>query len=106
MAASKIRERINKPWPGGFAPKQNPFYVALPYGEFTYDNTLKTGAHRVPLYRSGLGPLLKHRWVEIKRDGSCFALWQDVGPCGRDDFGFVFGKALKPRNKVRRGGLA
>ena len=71
-----------------------------------YDNTLKTGAHRVPLYRSGLGPLLKHRWVEIKRDGSCFALWQDVGPCGRDDFGFVFGKALKPRNKVRRGGLA
>jgi hypothetical protein len=75
MAASMIRERINKPWPGGFAPEQNAFYVALPYGEFTYDDTLKTGAHRVPLYRSGLGPLLKNRWVKIKRDGSCFALW-------------------------------
>ena len=51
-----------------------------PMVSLRYDNTLKTGAHRVPLYRSGLGPLLKRRWVEIKRDGSCFALWQDVGP--------------------------
>jgi hypothetical protein len=81
MAASMIRERRNKHWLGGFAPKQNPFYVALPYGEFTHDNTLKTGTHRVPLYRSGLGPLLKNRWVKIKRDGrSCFAQWHDVGP--------------------------
>jgi hypothetical protein len=52
------------------------------------------------LYSSGLDPLLTNRWVEMKRDGrSCFAQWQDVGPCGEDDFGFVFGKALKLRNK-------
>jgi hypothetical protein len=45
--------------------------------------------------------------VEIKRDGrSCFVRWQDVGPCGEDDFGFVFGKALKPGNKFdARAGL-
>jgi hypothetical protein len=100
-------ERRNKHWPAGFTPKQNPFYVALPYGEFTHDNTLKIEVHRVPWYRSGLDPLLKNRWVEIKRDGrSCFAQWQDVGPCGEDDFSFVFGKALKPGNKFdARAGL-
>ena len=49
--------------------------------------------------RSGLDPLLKNRWVEIRRNGrSCFAQWQDVGPCGEDDFDFVFGRASKPRN--------
>jgi hypothetical protein len=90
----------NKHWPAGFTPKQNPFYVALPYGEFTEDgDALKANARRVPWYRSGLDPLLKNRWVEVQRDGrSCFAQWQDVGPCGEDDFAFVFGSARKPLN--------
>jgi hypothetical protein len=93
-------ERRNRHWPAGFTPKQNPFYVALPYGEFTErGDALKNNARRVPWYRSGLDPLLKNRWVEIRRDGrSCFAQWQDVGPCDEDDFDFVFGSANKPRN--------
>ena len=28
----------NGHWPAGFAPKENPFYVALPYGEFAEQN--------------------------------------------------------------------
>ena len=28
-------ERRNGYWPADFKPKENPFYVALPYGEFT-----------------------------------------------------------------------
>ncbi len=93
-------ERRNRHWPAGFTPKQNPFYVALPYGEFTeHGDALKHNARHVPWYRSGLDPLLKNRWVEIRRnDRSCFAQWQDVGPCGEDDFDFVFGTAGKPRN--------
>ena len=93
-------ERRNRHWPAGFTPKQNPFYVALPYGEFTEQgDALKHNARHVPWYRSGLDPLLKNRWVEIRRnDRSCFAQWQDVGPCGEDDFDFVFGTANKPRN--------
>ena len=88
-------ERRNRHWPAGFTPKQNPFYVALPYGEFTEQgDALKHNARHVPWYRSGLDPLLKNRWVEIRRnDRSCFAQWQDVGPCGEDDFDFVFGTA-------------
>jgi hypothetical protein len=93
-------EQRDRHWPAGFTPRQNPFYVALPYGEFTEQgDALKNNARRVPWYRSGLDPLLKNRWVEIRRNGlSCFAQWQDVGPCGEDDFDFVFGSASEPRN--------
>ena len=92
-------ERRNRHWPEEFKPKENPFYVALPYGEFSDANELKIGAQRVPWYRPGVSPLLKNRWVEILRDGcSCYAQWQDVGPLSEDDFDFVFGNATKPRN--------
>ena len=92
-------QRRNGHWPADFTPKQNPFYVALPFGEFTDHNELKTNARRVPWYRTGVDPLLKNRWVEINRDGrSCFAQWQDVGPLNEDDFRFVFGDALEPLN--------
>lgn len=35
-----------------------PFYVALPYGEFSDANELKIGAQRVPWYRPSASPLL------------------------------------------------
>ena len=28
----------------------------------------------------------------------CFAQWEDVGPCGEDDFDFVFGNTTMPLN--------
>jgi hypothetical protein len=60
--------------------------MALRYGEFSDGNELKIGAQRVPWYRPGVSPLLKNRWVEIQRGGcSCYAQWQDVGPCGVDN---------------------
>ena len=53
-------EHRNGHWPAGFRPKENAFYVALPYGEFTDADLLKTSARRIPWYRSGLSPLLKN----------------------------------------------
>jgi hypothetical protein len=92
-------EHRNGYWPAGFRPKENPFYVALPYGEFTEADCLKTSASRIPWYRFGLSPLLKNRWVQIGWSArSCFAQLQDVGPCGEDDFEFVFGNAALPSN--------
>jgi hypothetical protein len=89
----------NGHWPAGFTPKENPFYVALPFGEFTDDDRLKRAAREVPWYSPGAAPLLKNRWVEISYKNSvCYAQWQDVGPCGEDDFAFVFGDAPKPHN--------
>ena len=92
-------EHRNAYWPAGFRPKENPFYVALPYGELTDSNSLKISARLIPWYRSGVSPLLKNRWVEIRWNGLfCFAQWEDVGPCGEDDFDFVFGNATMPLN--------
>jgi hypothetical protein len=92
-------EHRNGHWPVGFRPKENPFYVALPFGEFIRGNEVKREAQRIPWYRPELSPLLKNRWVEVRRGGrSCYAQWQDVGPNGEDDFDFVFGRGTKPRN--------
>ncbi len=89
----------NGHWAAGFTPKENPFYVALPYGEFLDDGVLKTEAFEVPWFQPGLFPLLKNRWVEIRHKGRvCFAQWQDVGPCGEDDFAYVFGASRIPQN--------
>jgi len=71
-------ERRRGHWPGGFIPKENPFYVALPFGEFIRGYELKPKVRSIPWYRPGLSPVLKNRWVEIRRRGrSCYAQWED-----------------------------
>lgn len=84
--------------PAAFTPKQNPFYVALPFAEVDTDGRIKDVAKKIPGY-GGDQPLTRNRWVEIRYNGkSCFGQWQDVGPFGEDDFDWVFGSATKPRN--------
>ena len=88
-------------WPADFRPNENPFYVALPFGEFesTRGYNLKPDAQNIPWYAPGSLPLLKNHWVEIMLgDRTCYAQWQDVGPSEVDDFAFVFGSAKDPRN--------
>jgi hypothetical protein len=94
-------EHRNGHWPAEFKPNENPFYVALPFGEFESEsgNELRADALSVPWYRAGLSPLLKNHWVVINRgDRTCYAQWEDVGPFEVDDFAFVFGSAKRPRN--------
>jgi hypothetical protein len=90
-----------KGWlPAAFTPKQNPFYVALPFAEVDGDGNLKEIAKKIPGFGQNAGPLTRNRWVEIRYKGkSCFAQWQDVGPNGENDFDWVFGSAKKPKNK-------
>jgi hypothetical protein len=85
--------------PAAFTPRQNPFYVALPFAETDSEGSLKEIARKIPGYDTGKRPLTRNRWVEIRYDGkSCYAQWQDVGPYEEDDFDWVFGEATKPRN--------
>jgi hypothetical protein len=79
--------------PAIFTPKENPFYFALPYGEFNDDGTLKDQAKCVPWFQEGLvgGSLLKNRWIEVRhKDLVVYAQWEDVGPFGETDFDYVF----------------
>lgn len=82
--------------PTAFEPAENPFYVALPYGEITEDDTVKADVGQVPWYDgqsiSRDRSILKNRWVEIRLgDRTAYAQWQDVGPFNEDDPAYVFG---------------
>ncbi len=92
-------------YPAGFRPKENPFYVALPFAETDENETLKDIAAWIP--RASNGDLTKDRWVEVRfRNVSCFGQWEDVGPNGSDDFDWVFGSALRPKNQFgKKAGL-
>jgi hypothetical protein len=102
--SDQCREGYN---PCGFTPKENPFYVALPYAEFDASGALKESAKTIPWYQPGLSPLLKNHWVEVRYNShTCYGQWEDVGPNGEDDFAYVFGSAKYPVNTFgERAGL-
>ncbi|MBP9710753.1 MAG: hypothetical protein KBD50_00590 [Candidatus Pacebacteria bacterium] len=83
-------------YPCGFTPKENPFYVALPYGEYEEESdglTLKSSTRLIPWFSpESSQELLKNRWVEVRYGNkTCYGQWQDVGPFLTDDFTYVFG---------------
>jgi hypothetical protein len=85
--------------PCAFAPKENPFYVALPYAELDTKGNLKASAIQIPWYSPGKSPLLKNHWVEVVHGTStCYGQWEDVGPNNEDDFSYVFGSSSTPTN--------
>ncbi len=63
-----------------FIPKENPFYLALPYTDIG-----QVGAHKkdIPWYDSKLDTgenysFVKNRWVQLKRgDKICYGQWED-----------------------------
>lgn len=86
--------------PCDFTPKENPFYVALPYNDLDDNGDQKADAKRIPRYQVSEETLLKNRWVEVRVNGkTCFGQWQDVGPFHEDDIEYVFGTALVPLNQ-------
>jgi hypothetical protein len=79
----------------GFTPKQNPFYFALPYNDLDDFCKTKESQKRV-LWYSGQTPpgqsIIKNRWIEVRfKDKTAYAQWEDAGPSGEDDAGYVFG---------------
>jgi hypothetical protein len=104
--AGDDRNPDNPYYPSGFVPEENPFYLALPAGEYTEDGPIPRAweksywANEAPPSR---GSLFKNRWVEIVRqlpDGTqsqCYGQWEDVGPNVEDAYGYVFGNE-RPNN--------
>jgi len=86
--------------PCGFVPKENPFYVALPYNDLNEDGTHKRDPRLPPGPREQWVSDLKDRWIAVRAGGKiCYAQWEDVGPFGEDDIAYVFGDALEPLNQ-------
>jgi hypothetical protein len=95
-------------FPKAFTPKENPFYFALPYNDFTSFYKRKESAKNIPWFdesKRGVS-ICKNRWIKITKDGvSAYAQWEDVGPFGEDDFDYVFGTAKPKNSKKSKAGL-
>jgi hypothetical protein len=94
--------------PQGFAPKLNPFYVALPYNDCLNHAQHKPEAGRVIPWFKRYNPkpgdtVCKGRWLQIICNRKiCYAQWEDCGPFTTDDHAYVFGNA-KPKTTQNKG---
>lgn len=101
------KERNAQFTPVAFVPRQNPFYVALPYNDKTMKG-LKPEAEKVipwynETYRGPEKSVCKGRWIAIRyRDRICYAQWEDAGPFRTDHWQYVFG-AERPKPNLNKG---
>jgi hypothetical protein len=97
--------------PLSFLPRQNPFYVALPYNDIDEQrHTKPEAAQIIPWFNSAFvrdgQSVCKGRWIEIRRNGKvCYAQWEDVGPFRTDDASYVFGDQRPQPNRNGDAGL-
>ena len=84
--------------PTGFTPRQNPFYVALPYNDLCHEGHKTEASQVIPWYKAAFvarnKSVCKDRWIAIRRGGKiCYAQWEDAGPNCADDAAYVFGSS-------------
>jgi len=94
--------------PLAFAPRQNPFYCALPYNDVTDDGQFKPEVPSViPWFNqayAGQGQsVCKDHWIAIRKGNrTCYAQWEDCGPFRTDHFEYVF-QSERPRPNANHG---
>lgn len=92
-------------YPCDFKPKENPFYVSLPFNDFNDQGERKTIAYSVVPWAKekewgNLESMMKNRWVKIiKGKEVCYGQVEDTGPYNYDDYNYVFFNT-KPENKL------
>jgi hypothetical protein len=96
--------------PAGFVPKQNPFYIALPYNDINTRGTKPEAKSVIPWFakdfkRNGQS-VVKGKWVAIAHRGRvAYAQWEDCGPFRTDHWQYVFGNERPGPNKNKNAGL-
>ena len=90
--------------PADFAPRENPFYFALPYSDFQEDARKADAAKVIPWAQEKpwkkSESMCKNRWIKIVHDEKvAYAQWEDTGPFETDDTDYVFGDA-RPHSTV------
>ncbi len=96
--------------PVNFTPRQNPFYIALPYNDLTNKGHKAEASKVIPwfkeAYESNGRTVLKGRWIAIHFKGRiCYAQWEDCGPFRTDHWQYVFGNERPKANLNRGAGL-
>lgn len=93
--------------PVSFTPRQNPFYVALPYNDKSREGHRPEAPQVVPWFKEAYqGPgvsTCKGRWVAIRKGGkTAYAQWEDAGPFRTDHWQYVFGNE-RPKPNLNKG---
>ncbi len=93
--------------PAGFAPGQNPFYIALPYNDMEHGTHKAEASQMIPWfakdYKGSSKSVCQGRWIAIRFGGKvCYAQWEDAGPFSTDHWQYVFGND-RPRPNLNRG---
>jgi len=94
--------------PVNFVPRQNPFYIALPYNDVTHGTTKPEAPSVIPWfkedYREPGKSVCRDRWVAIRNSSGkiCYAQWSDCGPFRTDHYQYVFGND-RPKPNLNQG---
>lgn len=96
--------------PSNFIPKENPFYIALPYNDVGPRGTKPEASRVIPWFsrefRGSGKSVIKGRWIAVHYKGKvCFAQWEDVGPFRTDHWQYVFGTERPTPNRNKAAGL-
>jgi hypothetical protein len=96
--------------PMSFLPRQNPFYVALPYNDVEGGHTKQEAKDVIPWFKDAFvrdgQTVLKGHWLAIRRGSRvCYAQWEDCGPFCTDHWQYVFGDERPKANLNRDAGL-
>ncbi|MEO7934059.1 MAG: hypothetical protein ABIT76_12970 [Chthoniobacterales bacterium] len=96
--------------PANFVPRQNPFYIALPYNDVMRGGTKPEAPRVIPWFRSAFErpgkTVCKGRWIAIRKGARvCYAQWEDCGPFRTDHWEYVFGNERPRRNLNQGAGL-
>jgi group II intron maturase len=93
--------------PINFVPRQNPFYVALPYNDVERGHTKYEASQVIPWFKQAFvrdgQTVLKDRWIAVRHGNKvCYAQWEDCGPFRTDHWRYVFGNE-RPRPNLNQG---
>ena len=95
--------------PANFIPRQNPFYIALPFNDVTRGTTKQEAREHIPWFKDAFveegKSVCRDRWVAVRNSETgkiCYAQWGDCGPFRTDHWQYVFGPE-KPKPNLNQG---
>jgi len=93
---SYIRTLANNYFPTTFTPKENPFYLDLPYDDLNVGANFNTRTSIIPWAIGQSNPrnysFIKNHWVKIQKGTAvCYGQIEDAGPYVYNDANYVFG---------------
>jgi hypothetical protein len=96
--------------PISFVPRENPFYVALPYNDQVPGGIREEASKVIPWFDPVVAAQgksnLKGRWLAVRKGSqTCYAQWEDVGPFEVDNWEYVFGNERPRPNRNRDAGI-